>query len=111
MNMNHCWGIESHRRVHIYILSFLSWDTKQWVEAETRTIIWYVDWFKALPRKKKTNSKALDMIMNSNIAHHYSNKSCSNSFDRHTKFRDDSTGTISKYNHFLIVSIVKFRRA
>ena len=62
-------------------------------------------------KKKKKKSKALDMIMNSNIAHHYSNKSCSNSFNRHTKFRDNLTGTISKYNHVLIVSIIKFRGA
>ena len=49
--MNECWGIESYRRVHIF--SFLSWDTRQWIEAKIRAIIWYVDGFKALPRKKK----------------------------------------------------------
>lgn len=51
--MNECWGIESYRRVHIWF-SFMRY--KQWIEAETRAIIWYVVWFKALPRKKKQRS-------------------------------------------------------
>ena len=42
-----------NRKTKESIFSFLSWHTKQWIEAKTRAIIWYVAWFKDLPRKKK----------------------------------------------------------